>query len=617
MKIYPCNHNVKVVTDNYIDTDLNVPLSYITVDYSKYKIDKEVDENFNTDKKNVVLPGTEFNNGSVKIFNQYNEEVDTKNLLKVKNNKYIYSPNNQIEFEPKKFLWKATIKKNQEYKISNSYNINLSASNTNLAERMSLIFSNPSERGLLPPNIKINNNEVSENTFINSTMNDIDFAFVETPSCVYYDDSDEKINIYDYLDYNTNLWMFCRDARGFNDSFTLLTTQDNYTFELKNPIIHSDVSITGKSYFDLGLTITPEGTILHKIFTEDLTTPILILEYINKGFVIISHFEMTRDIEQYKDIIYEVLMYVYLRSYKTSEYKKEWITTKVPDYEIVGGVLKTKKNFTSNVNLTKLFKISSGDYSITKIDMLTDNTQKQAQTDNDLSSGISFIKCIGSNNDRLIFDTDVDRGLDGYAEPEKPVGWISIYSNDRVYYLSELHYLIETNIEDLIYLIENDSDLSVRIYGFKSSSLGINIENSTNLTIPFIKADNDSINRIREQEYVIYLLNNHIEYCFAEDYDSSIDNQYILFKITVGQTDDSINAYGIRQLGGGLPESEPDNYNLFDIGHINGRPYREAGTMIITLPKKYEQYKDLIESTINKWKVAESYAVIYYEDKEE
>ena len=39
--------------------------------------------------------------------------------------------------------------------------------------------------------------------------------------------------------------------------------------------------------------------------------------------------------------------------------------------------------------------------------------------------------------------------------------------------------------------------------------------------------------------------------------------------------------------------------------------------MIITLPKKYEQYKDLIESTINKWKVAENYAVIYYKDEED
>ena len=99
MKIYPCNHNIKTVTDDYIDTDLNIPLSYITVDYSKYKIEKEVDESFSTDKKNVILPGTEFDNGNIKIFNQYNEEVNTESLLKIKNNKYIYSPVNQIEFE--------------------------------------------------------------------------------------------------------------------------------------------------------------------------------------------------------------------------------------------------------------------------------------------------------------------------------------------------------------------------------------------------------------------------------------------------------------------------------------------------------------------------------------
>ena len=617
MKIYPCNHNVKTVTDNYVDTDLNIPLSYITVDYSKYKIDKKIDDNFNTDKKSAILPGDQFDNNNVKIFNQFNEEVKTDDLLKIKNNKYIYSPIDSIEFEPKRFLWKATIKKNQEYKISNIYNVNLSASNEGLAERMALIFSNPSERGFLPPNIKINNNEVSENTFINSTMKDVDFAFIETPSCVYYDDSTEKINIHDYLDYNTNIWMFCRDARGFNESYQLLTNREPNIFEISNPTIYNEAKFIGQSYFDLGLLSHGDGIIVHNIFKHDMICPILILEYVNKGFVIISHFEMSQNIEQYKDIIYEVMMYVYLRSYKTSDYVKEWITLKTPDYEVVNGVLKSKKNFTSNTNLTNLFKISSGDYDISKVVIISDNAQKIALTDNDLSSGVSFIKCIGMNNNRLIFDTDTDKGLDGYVEPDKPLGWISVYNNNKIYYLNELHYLIDTDITNLIYLTENETDLSIRIYGFKNSLLGINIENSTSLTIPFIRANNDSINRIREAEYVIYILNNHIEYCFAEDYDTSIDGQYILFSIIVGQTDDSINTYDIRQLGGGLPEDEPDNYNLFDIGHINGRPYREAGTMIITLPKKYEQYKDIIESTINKWKVAENYAAIYYEDKEE
>lgn len=186
-----------------------------------------------------------------------------------------------------------------------------------------------------------------------------------------------------------------------------------------------------------------------------------------------------------------------------------------------------------------------------------------------------------------------------------------------MYYLNELHYLIETDITNLVYLIETDNNLLVKIYGFKSSALGINIENSTDITIPFIRASNDMIERIREAEYIVYIMNGHIEYCFIEDYDSTIDNQYPLFNIVVGQTDDSINTYDIRQLGGGLPEDEEDNYNLFDIGHINGRPYRSAGTIVITMPKKYEMYKDIINNIVNKYIVAEDYPVIYFEDEEE
>lgn len=618
MKIYPCNHEIKTITDSYIDTDLNIPLSYITIDYTKYKIEKKVDQHFNTDKKNIILPNESFDS-NIKIFNKYNEEVDTSMILKTKNNKYIYSPNNLIEFEPKKFLWQTTIKKNQEYKISNSYNINLASSSEDLADRMALIFSNPSQRSIVPPNIKINNNETNIDTFTNITIKDADFVFLETPNCLYYDNSEEKINIYDYLDFNTNLWMFCRDAKGFKYEYQMLTTEQSYVFKIKNPIIHSDVSFTSNTYFDLGLLAETDGIIFHNIFesTNIYACPLLIIEYVNKGFVIISSYELSKNIEEYKNILYEVIMYVYLNSYKTSEYKQEWISTKIPDYEFIGGVLRSKKSFTSEVNIANYFKISSSDYKITNINIINDTSQKIAKTKNDLASGVSYIKCIGKNNDRLMFEIDTDLNLEGYTEPDKPIGWISLYYNGKIYYLNELHYLIETDITNLIYLIENENNLLVKIYGFKSSSLGINIENSTNLTIPFIKASNDTINRIREAEYVIYIINGHIEYCFIEDYDSSIKNQYPLFNIIVGQTDDSINTYDIRQLGGGLPENEPDNYNLFDIGHINGRPYRVGGTIVITMPKKYEKYKNIINNIINKYITAEDFAAIYFEDEEE
>ena len=74
--------------------------------------------------------------------------------------------------------------------------------------------------------------------------------------------------------------------------------------------------------------------------------------------------------------------------------------------------------------------------------------------------------------------------------------------------------------------------------------------------------------------------------------------------------------YDIRQLGGGLPENEPDNYNLFDIGHINGRPYRQAGTLVITLPSKYKEYEERIMNVVKKYMVAEDYPVIFFEDEE-
>jgi hypothetical protein len=72
----------------------------------------------------------------------------------------------------------------------------------------------------------------------------------------------------------------------------------------------------------------------------------------------------------------------------------------------------------------------------------------------------------------------------------------------------------------------------------------------------------------------------------------------------------------MRLKGGGLPEDMPDNFNLLDIGHIYGRPYRQANTLIITLPKRYEQYKQEILDVINKYRVAEDYPILFFEDEE-
>ena len=68
------------------------------------------------------------------------------------------------------------------------------------------------------------------------------------------------------------------------------------------------------------------------------------------------------------------------------------------------------------------------------------------------------------------------------------------------------------------------------------------------------------------------------------------DDKYKLFNILIEQTDDAIEIYDMRQLGGGLSEDEPDNFELLDIGHINGRPYRVAGALVLTMPTKYSSH---------------------------
>ena len=624
MKIYPSNHKIKAVTESRVDTDLNIPLGYIDVDYSKYKVDKLPSEYFSTDSMTPLIPGQELENGRVKIFNRFKEEVNTTNLMQYTNQKWYYMPDNIIKYTPKFFLWKAMVKKNMNYCIDTVYNININCYNVYMSNKLSPVFTGASSNGYVPSNIRINNNQLTADTFMNMPVENSDFCFIATANAAYYDDECTKpIDVYEYFEKGCNLWIACEDARSFNESYEMLSSIDNVTYRLNSPIINSNSSIMCDTYFNLNRIVATSGVNIHNIFDKDGNSPILILEYVNGGFVIISHTSLFDDSHQTAGfpIVFETLMYVFMNSYKSTDYIKEWITYRVPDYEVIGNTLATKNNFTSNTNLSTYFGINSKDMSLVNISIIDDFNTRSAVSDEDLNASTNAIKCIGQNNNRLMFELDPDIDIDGYTEPERPNGWKSMYYNGQIYYLSVLHYLIETDLTNNIYMIEDENDLKVLIYAFKSSSLGINVTKSTTVTISYIIADIDSgetiVQRVREANYSVYYdkTDDSISYCFAEDYVEK-DNQYLLFTISISQTSDAITIYDIRQLGGGLPENEPDNYNLFDIGHINGRPYRQAGTLVITLPSKYKEYEERIMNVVKKYMVAEDYPVIFFEDEE-
>ena len=127
---------------------------------------------------------------------------------------------------------------------------------------------------------------------------------------------------------------------------------------------------------------------------------------------------------------------------------------------------------------------------------------------------------------------------------------------------------------------------------------------------------------LKEKEIEQLKLNHELElksktldFCYESEYQESEDKVYIAI-VTIEEVKSDQYLTDMRLKGGGLPEDMPDNFNLLDIGHIYGRPYRQANTLAITLPKKYEPYKKEILDIVEKYKVAEDYTILFFEDED-
>lgn len=618
MKIFPSTHKIKSVTDSHVDLDLNIPLAYIELDYSKYKIDKVFEDIVNTEVKSEVLVNQEFSSPDIKLFNKFGEAVNMDNLLTRIGSKYYYRPKDMIAFEPQKFDYSVTVKSNIQYKIANKYNLNIACiddpDSLDLSKRIAIGFSNPSARSLVPPNITINNNRMDAYAFTDMSIDNCDVLFIESPDGVHYDDSLNPIKIdkQNFLNNNTTLWI----ASDFDSNYPYENSTTPNTYNIKNGILKSKVSMTSNTYFVPNELKQNSNIIYHNIFDGN-KCPILIVEHISKGYEIISHTDVLNNIQDNIDVIYEAIMYCHLNAYKKTTKLTQWIASDVPDYQAESGRLVKKKYFVSDVDLYDYFNLKSSEMIIYDIDI--NNGESSNMPDDrtvDLYDHSNSINFIGMSGGRLMFDKTDNSSRSSYSlEPEKPTGWVSLYDGNNIIYLRELHYIMETDLNDKVFTNIDNDNLKVKILAFKSTSLGINTQMPYDLIIPFVKTEVNGIERIREAEYVFYLnLDNQvIGFDFVEDYTE--DKGVALFKIRVYQTPDSINVTDMRQLGGGLKEDAPDNYNLMDIGHINGRPYRPTGTIVFTLPTKYEEHKELIQNAINKYIGASEVPVIFFEDK--
>lgn len=632
IKIYPSKHDIKLINESKINTNLNIPLSYINLDYNDYEIKANIEKDFLKSSSSSsylntpVIPGQELDMDML-LFNQVGEVQDSSKLVNRIGESYVYTP--PYSFVPNQFSYAVTAKKTMRnsYRSSKKYNINIGCAEIDsqkLGLKLSKIFSNPAGRGLMPPNISINNNKEDLESFYTDIFKK-DFVFMKTWNGFWYSrESEQEAGVATLLDNNVNVWVGCDTHYKYcytNDNLGYITFNSNSTiqdFTVKNPIVLSKSSVHSNNYFNL---LRPEfskidGAVVHHLFNEALS-PVLIIEHKGKGFEIISNNDILEDPLTYKDLIYEVMMYVHLISYKRSDKINEWITYNVPNYEVVNNQLHVKNKFLSSKKLSEILKLNEGDYKIYQIDIY-DNNKQLPVDDNDLVSTIDAISCTGVEADRLIFHMEKKQNSQ-YVEPDKPTGWISIYKEGKIYYADQIYYTTESDITNKLYLIEQNNDLVIRLFPFKSSKYGINLQKDLTVKIPYIKTEvNDAVAIINES-YVLYydLATNNIYYCYEEDYDIEELNYVKLAVIKISQSMDQTYLTDIRQLGGGLREDAKDDYNLLDIGHINGRPYRKGNTLVITMPTIYKEYEDRIIEAVNKYKVGEDYVVVFFEDEEE
>ena len=634
MKIYPSKHRVKQVAESNIDRDISIALAYLNRENVEYKIDRTVAEDFSFTTKTALIPNQEIINEDVLIFDDYGNPMDSATVINRVEDKYYYYPNNMIEFDPLQFTYEVIAKKRMNYNINSKFNMNIHCiddpENLKFLNRLAKILVAPSEKNFLPNNIAINNNKTDANALLHIDDN-TDFIFVESSDGKTYDflieDTYDDVSSLvrmdipytSFLENHQNIWVVSDE----HYLYPITKAGQEMKVSLTSPKITTEKSMYIKDYYNASDPAL-NSLKVHNLFENDIC-PILILEYIDRGFMIISSSEIftEENIDKYKHIIYEVLMYVYCNTYKRSRTIDEYITYNIPDYEVIGGQLYPKTGFVSGYNLNDILKLNSNSYTVRSINIL-DNNPNLAVPDEDLVSTVEDIEFKGISNNRAVFSlNNRNAATNIYQEPNKPAGWKSIYYNKKIYYVDQIAYLMETDIGkdqyqlNKLFLIEKDFDLSVRLYPFKSSKHGLNITKDLRLTIPFIKTTVNGIERIRNESYILYIDtdNNMLQYLFKEDFESA-ENRVELATINIAEVKSDQYLTDMRLKGGGLPEDMPDNFNLLDIGHIYGRPYRQANTLVITLPKKYEQYKDEILAVINKYKVAEDYPILFFEDDE-
>ena len=586
--------NVSIKETNSLQIN-DIALSYVNTQDEEYYLETNINENFLKESKVPINPYSEVPDQNVFLFND-NNEIVTNIELKRLGNKYIYEPSNMIEYTPTTFNCNVLIKKNMSFKNNENYNLKISviedSNELTYSTELIKIFADAYRRNIAPANISVNNKSLKPESLISSSLNDNDFIFAYSVDGVNILDKDNKVidvNIVDLLNNHVNVWL---SVDKFDETLIKQEKFDKIIIHGQNTVLYNskeykqNTNIKDVQYFIFDTSKRHKQYEGNEYKYNYFANSVLIIEKQNSGFLIVTPSFVLNDLTSNVKLIYETLFQVFLKAYYLSKTESSWITNEPVDYM---AYLNTKLNtYHKSINLKKL--LENENYNI--------------------YNNFSLIN-VTTSNDEVRFKNLNSNGYLYFYKTNKNID--PIKKKDEVSFLTTKQTVINYHKENIFYLetkfnftynIDNGV-VYITVLPYYSSSN--KIRNNTKQTlvlkdsnIPYYICTKETTSQVES----MFTLIRSSDYSYDQ-------HGYILCTINL-KTKRTTKIYDIRVQGGGLPLNQKNNYNLIDIGNPYGRPYRVGSTMVITLPKKCEEYDVYIKKEIDKHISSGEYPVIIY-----
>lgn len=584
MIIHPAQHQV-IGRDTLSPGDIQ--LGYIDANNveKEYRV-LNVNHKSSIERQESVYPYEEFDRPDPYLFDKNKNLVSVATDMMRTDSGYAFFPAEAVEFHPAQLDFRVSLKKNFIYDPNRQVDLKVGVMEKNkmYAESLIKVFGDAYRKNLITSNFKVNSGDIKMESLTNLSIEECDMIFIESGNGKNYWDSQEIIDIDEMLDEHTNVWLCIGESNNilgvaesyyeFSDDFTLI---GNTVYKEKR---FADVKLDWCINREEIKKAFPMYEYVEDVYKYDV--PVAILHKQDKGFLFVSHKSAALNAEKNYKLIYEMLNYVYTRGYTRTKWISGWITDNPVDY------------------IPRKESIFGRNHEQYLVEELLDS--RPASGDNvlivnvEISQDTVSLKGIGARNEIYFEKTGGER------DPEKSTGQRSYYTTRRtvILYTENSVNRLET---PLSFSIEQTSKGDyLHVNEFKSTSLETNITEKTVLRIPDAFA-----------AYCIVLKEN----LFAlKRYDSIRDTDGYVLLVFELRKRSSVKSHDVRQFGGGLPEKLEANYNLLDVGHIKGRPYRKGGTMVIELPERLREYESYVRNAIERHiSSGEHYLLVYVEQE--